>query len=231
MDKRPEVIVQIGDMADMPSLCSQSRKIEVEGRRYAQDIASAHDALEKLHRPMISFNKRKQKYKEKQYRPRMVMTLGNHENRINNAVADNPNLEGFFSTTDLKYELYGWEVYPFLDRVFIEGIAFSHYFATGVSGRGISGENIGKTMCNKLHHSAVQGHSHIYDHHERTRVDGQKIFGLSCGCYSHPEQKEGWNTATEHMWWRGIVRIQSDGSGYYDRLETITLRELNRVYG
>src|SRR5659263_67511 len=64
-----------------------------------------------------------------------VLTLGNHENRIARAVNDDPKLDGVLSVDALEYEKFGWEVIPFLQIVTIEGIAFSHYFVTGVAGR------------------------------------------------------------------------------------------------
>ena len=48
----------------------------------------------------------------------MVLTLGNHENRIDRAVNNNPTLEGLISTKDFEYEK-DWEVFPFLHPVFI----------------------------------------------------------------------------------------------------------------
>jgi len=96
-------------------------------------------------------------------------------------------------------------------------------------GKPIGGENIGKSLCNKLHASAVQGHSHVFDHSERAIVSGTKIFGLSAGCLTHPSYREDWNYATVALWWRGVVVLGDlDGAGYYDSLQTITLRKLMR---
>src|ERR1035437_4527529 len=47
--KRPDVIVCIGDFADMPSLCSYDKgKKSFEGRRYVLDIEAAREAMELL---------------------------------------------------------------------------------------------------------------------------------------------------------------------------------------
>lgn len=230
LKEKPDVIVCIGDFADLPSLSSYDKgKKSFEGRNYRRDKAATWDALEKLHKPVNQYNARRQKNKEKQYRPRWVMCLGNHEDRINRAVNDNPELD--WDVSDLRFEEYGWEVHPFGARVIIEGIAFSHYFASGVKGAAISGENIGKSMIQKNLMSSVQGHSHMFDHSERSRADGIKVFGMSVGCFSHPEQIEGWNAKQHHMWWHGIVCIdETDGDGYYDQLRPITTRKLMRDF-
>jgi len=230
---RPDVVVCIGDLADMPSLSSYDKGTKgFEGRRYKRDIESVIDAQEKLFEVINKYNKRQIKHKGKQYKPRLVMCVGNHEDRINRVVNHSSELDGTIGLFDLKYEEFGWEVIPFHTSIEIAGINFSHYFSSGISGRPISGEHIGASLCNKLHASAVQGHSHLFNHAERTRPDGMKIFGLSVGCFSHPEQIEGWNKNTQHLWWMGIVELlDCDGEGYYDQLKATTTRKLERDYG
>ena len=59
---------------------------------------------------------KQKKHKEKVYKPRMVLTLGNHENRIDRAVNNNPTLEGLIKVEDLEYDK-DWEVHQFLRPV------------------------------------------------------------------------------------------------------------------
>jgi hypothetical protein len=128
LEKRPDVIVCIGDFADLPSLSSYDKgKRSFEGRRYKRDIEAAQFAMQAFLGPIEEYNKTARR----PYTPRKVLTLGNHEHRIDRATNDDPMLEGILSIKDLAYEEYGWEVYPFLEVVVIEGIAFSHYFTTG----------------------------------------------------------------------------------------------------
>lgn len=220
-ERQPETIICIGDFADMPSLSHYDKgKLSGEGRNYKKDIQCAIDAQDRLFTQLA---------KVRGYKPRMVMCLGNHEDRINRAVNDDRTLP--YSTEDLQYEKFGWEVHPFLDVVTVDGICYSHYFATGVSGRAISGEAVARSLCNKLHCSAVQGHSHVFDHAERSRINKTKIFGLSVGCYVHEDMVEGWNRATSHMWWRGVVLLEDvDMLGYYDSITAITQRKILRDF-
>jgi len=232
MEEQPECVVCLGDLADLPSLSSYDRGTKgFEGRRYKKDVQSAIEAQELLFEEMNRFNARKRRNGKKQYRPRLVMCLGNHEDRITRAINSQAELDGTIGVQDLQYEGFGWEVIPFKKCVTIEGIAFSHYFTTGVSGRPISSTHIGHTLVTKLHCSAVQGHSHLYNHAEHTRPDGQKIFGLSAGCFSHPDYSESWCMDTEHQWWRGVVILEDlDGEGYYDGVRTVTLRKIMKKY-
>ena len=109
--KRPDTIICLGDFADMPSLSSYDiGKKSFEGRRYSLDIAAAREAMQVLLQPLKDFNTKAKKNKEKLYHPRMVLTMGNHEHRINRAVENDSKLEGVLSTDNLQYKEFGWEV-------------------------------------------------------------------------------------------------------------------------
>jgi len=80
---KPDVIVNIGDFADMESLSSYDKgKKSAELRRYKADVEAAKDALAKTFAPMEEYNKQQRKNGKKQYKPRMVMTIGNHSARL-----------------------------------------------------------------------------------------------------------------------------------------------------
>jgi hypothetical protein len=226
--ERPEHIICLGDMADMPSLSSYDRGTRgFEGRRYKNDVEAVIDAQEKFFAPIKKYNDNRKKNKTKQYKPKLYMTLGNHEDRISRATNSSPELDGAISINDLQYKKFGWKCTPFKRSVTIKNITFSHYFTTGVSGRPISSVHVGHALVSKLHCSAVQGHSHLYNHAEQSRPDGQKIFGLSGGCYSHPNYSENWCKDTEHQWWRGVIMLEGlDGEGYYDAIRAITQRKI-----
>ena len=230
--ERPEHVVCLGDWADLPSLSSYDKGTKgFEGRRYKNDVASAIDAQDNFFGPLRRLNEQKRKNKEKQYKPKLYMCLGNHEDRITRATNSAPELDGAISIDDLQYKKFGWKVIDFKSSLTLFGITFSHYFTTGISGRPISSVHLGHTLVSKLHCSAVQGHTHLYNHAEHTRPDGQKIFGLSAGCFSHPDYTENWCRDTEHQWWRGLIVLRElDGEGYYDEIRAITLRKLIRDY-
>ena len=120
----------------MPSLSSYDvGKKSFEGRRYKDDVAAVFDGMERLFAPLLAYNARAKKNKEKRYSPELHLTLGNHEHRIERAVENDAKLEGVLSVADLGYDIFGWTVHPFLDVVILDGIAYSHYFTSGVLGR------------------------------------------------------------------------------------------------
>jgi hypothetical protein len=146
-EKRPDVIVHLGDHADMPSLNSYAvGKAESEGTRYVDDIRAAKEAMVKLLRPIQRI---------KTYHPDMRLTLGNHEFRIEREAENNPKLIGKISLDDLGYREMGWRVHPFLEIAVIDGIEYVHYVITGSMGRPASSA---AAMLRQRHRSCVMGH-------------------------------------------------------------------------
>lgn len=225
VDKKPDVIVHAGDFADMPSLSSYDKgKRSFEGRRYRKDLEAAHDAMESLLGPMREYNEMRLRNKKGLYRPRMVMTLGNHEDRINRTINCEPMLDGTISVDDLKYESYGWEVHPFLEVVVIEGIAFSHYFTTGTMGRPAS---TASAQLNKKHMSCIAGHQQGRQSATAVKADGRQITSIIAGsCYEHQEDYLG-PQGNRH--WHGLVMLHNVQDGQFDEVY-VPLSYINERY-
>ena len=68
---RPDVVVNLGDFADMPSLSSHDIKGSkyFEGLRYKTDINTAKDAMKLLLKPLRDLQSKQKKNKEKVYKP------------------------------------------------------------------------------------------------------------------------------------------------------------------
>ena len=224
-EKRPDIIVCMGDLADMESLSSYDvGKKSFEGRRYHKDIAAAIDAQDAFWGPITALQARQRKNKEKVYSPYSVMLLGNHENRINRAVNNDPKLEGLISTNDLAYHDYWDDVYPFLETVVIEGVAFSHYFVTGVAGRPSSTAN---AQMNKQHMSCVAGHQQGLQIATAHRADGTRLTSIIAGsCYEHDEDYLG---AQGNKHWRGFLMLHEVNEGGFD-LMPVSLDYINKKY-
>lgn len=81
VDKKPDVIVHIGDHWDMPSLSSYEKKGSkyFENRRYLDDIESGIEAMEILLKPLNEYNTKRRSQKMAMYKPRKVFITGNHE--------------------------------------------------------------------------------------------------------------------------------------------------------
>lgn len=226
LEKRPDTIVNIGDFADMESLSSyDAGKKSFEGRRYRLDIAAAHSAMDALLAPIREYNRSQRRKQKAQYKPRMVLTLGNHEERINRAINNDAKLEGVLSVDDLKYKEYGWEVYDFLDVVIVDGIAFSHYFVTGVAGRAAS---TAAAQLRKTNMSCVAGHQQGLQIATGNRADGAVLHSVIAGsCYEHEEAYLG-PQGNKH--WRGFLMLHEVNDGEFD-LMPVSLNYISRKYG
>lgn len=223
--KKPDVIVNIGDFADMASLSSYDKgKKSFEGRRYVADIDATHNAMLDLLSPMWDFNDKQKKNGKKQYKPRMVLTLGNHEQRIVKAVEDDSKLEGVLNIEDLEYEQAGWEVHPFLDVVSIENIAFSHYFSSGLLGRPCGSA---AAQLSKKHSSCIAGHQQGLQISMGYNAQGQRLSSVIAGsCYEHNEDYLG-PQGNKH--WRGILMLYNVNQGEFD-LVPVPLSYLREKY-
>lgn len=216
--RQPEVIVMAGDFADMPSLSTYDKagSKSFEGRRYADDIAATQEGMARLMEPLFEYNRQQRRNKQKLYKPRLVMTLGNHENRINRAIESNPNqLEGIICMGDLDYEKFGWEVHPFLTVVNIDGINYSHYF---VNPNSLTGTPVGGTIQTKLANlkcSFTMGHQQALQFGHGYTAAGKRLTGLVAGSfYQHDEDYMGPQKNNQH--WRGVVLKENVQDGEYD---------------
>lgn len=221
-EKHPDVIVQIGDFADMKALSSWDKgKKSAENARYAADIEAARDALGRLTRPIRAEMKRQRG----RWKPRLVLTLGNHEDRITRFVEANPELEGKLSIGDLGYEEHGFEVFPYLKPVVIDGVAYAHYFTSGPMGRPVASA---KALVKKYHQSCTMGHVQGTDFYSNDyHADGRQIIGLFAGtCYLHDEPYLGPQQNSQR---RQIVVKHEVNRGVYDPM-FVSLNFLRRKY-
>lgn len=223
-EKRPDVVECIGDFADMPSLSSYDvGKKDFEGRRYTKDVQATHRALDALFGPLRELQERQRRNAKKVYNPRKIITLGNHEHRIERAINNDAKLEGLISLKDLKYEEYFDEVYPFLETVVVDGVAYSHYFVTGTAGRPSSTAN---AQMNKQHMSCISGHQQGLQIATAHRADGTRLTSIIAGsCYLHEEKYMG-PQGNNH--WRGFLMLHDVDEGSFD-LMSVSLDYLTKV--
>lgn len=226
VEKKPDVIIQLGDFADMESLCSYDvGKKSFEGRRYKADIDIVQEGMRRLLGPLKEFNIKAQQNHERQYHPRRVLTLGNHEDRITRAIESDPKLEGVLSLEDLQYEKLGWEVYPYLKPVNIDGVMYSHFYPSGQLGRPCTSA---RAILSKYHMSCIAGHQQGRDIAYGRRGDGKTITAIVAGSfYQHDENYL--NPITNNVW-KGIYVLHEVKEGSFDEM-AVSIGFLQRKYG
>lgn len=224
-EKRPDVIVHLGDHWDMPSLSMYDKgKKSFEGRRYVADIEAGNTAMDLFLEPILKEQERRVQNKKKRWNPRMVFLEGNHEYRMQRAMEADAALDGMMG---LEYtNVYdNWEVIPFLEVIVIDGIAYSHYFTSGVMGRPVTSARM---LLVKKHMSCVMGHVQDREIAYGKRADGTRMTGIFGGIfYQHDE--EYLNPQTNDSW-RGIWMLNEVNDGEFDEMP-VSLDYLRRKYG
>ena len=214
VDKRPDVVVHLGDHWDMPSLSSYDRGMQAaEGRTYADDVAAGNMGMQMLLAPLRAYQKTKE---GKNYKPRLVFLMGNHCERIKRHINANPHLDGKIGYKDL--DLSDWEVHDFLEVVEINGIRYSHYFAQMNTGKAHSAQ--AGLRLQKLGFSFTMGHQQGKQSAERFLNDGTGQRAMIAGSfYLHQEDYKG-HQGNHH--WNGVILKHEVKDGNYDLLEVST---------
>lgn len=213
VEKKPDVIVHIGDHYDMESLSSYASTKEKEGRRVNSDLQAGWEGMKELLEPLRQYNEKRRRYKERMYRPRMEFCLGNHEERLRRYIDANPALDGVMSYPEaFQLEFFGWNVNEFLKPVVIEGISFAHYFYNPMSGRPYGGTC--HTKLKNIKNSFVMGHQQGLDMATTTGNDGKKYWGIVAGSfYTH---EEGYIGPQGNDHWRGALMLHNVEDGGCD---------------
>lgn len=215
VEERPHVIINIGDWADMPSLSSYDKGTRgFEGRRYKEDISSSKEAMVELLTPLWRLQGKQKKNKEKLYKPLMVLTLGNHEHRIERATNTHPELFETISWRDLEYEEMGWLVMPFLKPIEIDGVTYVHYVQNINAPTAISRAHL---IAQKRHGSFTVGHQAGLDYYVSSGIAPHNNRRVQCiiagSCYMHDEDYRGYQ-GNQH--WRGVIYKRNVKDGEYD---------------
>lgn len=226
LDKRPDVIVHLGDHYDMPSLSSYDKGKRVfEGRRYRADIQAGNDGLSAMMEPIQDYNRRRARNKKSQYAPRLVMIRGNHEARILRATNDEPMLDGTIGYHDFNDVELGWEPHEFLCPVTIDGVTYAHYFYNPMTGKPFGGNS--HTKLKNVGHTFTMGHQQGLDVAYRILPNGTQQIGIVAGsCYEHDESYKG-PQGNHH--WRGLIYKHEVRDGRYDPM-FVSLDYLQRRY-
>jgi hypothetical protein len=219
---QPQVIVNIGDFFDLPSLCVYDKDLaDVTQRRLETDIRAGNFALQALMRPWHNVIKG--------YRPRLIYTLGNHEDRFNRLLDEQPRLRGAIDEPWAWAKDQGWRVYPFLQPVTVDGVAYCHLFAKSSNGRVTSqkwGAPNARAQVLREMRSCTAGHKPGLDSHIQP-VGRGAIRGIIAGSfYAHNEE---FLTPQDVHYWRGVLVKHDVRQGQYDLME-VSLKYLLRKW-
>lgn len=220
----PDVVVNIGDNADMPSLSAYDKgKAMFYGRNYKADIDAHLDFEDRVWSPIRRMKKKL---------PFRVFCIGNHEDRISRALQTAPELSGTISMKDLELErnydvVVEYDGYGTPGQVEIDGVTYAHYVISGISGRALSSLHQGYQLLQKRHTSTTVGHQHIFSF-SRQDFKGRGLNGLCTPCLT--DYPVDWAGNVVDLWSRGVIVKRNVRDGDYD-LEYISLKTLEERYG
>jgi predicted phosphodiesterase len=210
------LVVHLGDAFDMGSLCTHDQGTHSFSQRNFQDD------LEAGYKAFRAFDS------EVKVKARKVLLGGNHDDdRLHRFLEREGRLKG--TITSGVFAIDGWRWVPYQVPYVAEGITFCHSLPAGVMNRPIAGEHIASSLIKKSFTSCVVGHSHILDYSERTRADGQKLMGLSAGCFVDPKMKFSYAGLSRNLWWNGIHVLHNVKKGTFD-LETWSYDRLKKAF-
>ncbi len=208
-------LILMGDVGDCVAFNDHGSKLELEGSRWKADCEVTRDGLESI---MAPFYRRKRKL------PHRIVTLGNHENRVNRWLAQEPRFEGMMSVEDLGFKEAGFTAFPYGQMVNVGGVNFVHHLGTqtGRAAQITSPTNGIKS----IGVSTVVGHSHKASYTPVPYRD-RYIHGIDTGCAIHKDMgfDEGWSHQTAHLYRRCIWVLDNIHDGDFDfrqvRLDTL----------
>lgn len=224
LDLRPDVVVNLGDMFDMPSMSDYDKgKKSFHGRAFRKDLEAGHEFDDRMWRPIR---------KAKKKRPHSIFIEGNHEYRLKRLLDMQPELEGTVGFNDFDLNRNYNRVVEYDGRTpgitEVDGITYCHFAVSGVMGRPVSGEHPAYSLLTKQFSSITCGHIHVFDHCVRTDISGRKINGLVAGVFQDYDSE--WAGEINKLWSRGVVVKRGVERGQYD-LQWISLKTLEKEYG
>lgn len=193
---KPDVIVHLGDVADLDS---QAWLVKNRGKfSLVEEMKTIETHLQAFHRVLDNFNKIRREMKKKMYRPRLVLTLGNHD--VRNSITN---------VADL-FEMYGWQVSDYLVPVQIDGYSFCHALRNGLS------ENVcvtAKELMENWHGNIVVGHGHHRDFYESySLATNSQIYALKSPCFMI--EPSDWAVQTRNKWSLGFTEIDTESKAF-----------------
>lgn len=213
--KKPEVIINIGDHFDLPSLSSYDKGTKgAEGKRLSEDIEAGIVGMNLLLRPIADVQAQElEEFGEVRYKPKMVFTVGNHEERLMRHINFNPELAGLVSYDDFKLKENGWEVYDFLEPAMVHGVTYIHYQPNPMTGKPYGGS--AANILGKVGESFCMGHKQTLDAATRfLPCSGRQQWGIILGAgYPHDEGYKGY-TGNKHF--RGMAMLHQVKNGSFN---------------
>lgn len=191
-------IIQVGDWSTWDSV-NQHDRADTQAARLKPPIKADMDNLVQSHQAW-------RRGMDKDYRPKMNLLLGNHENRLERFENSNPEAYGSFTTErDQTFTQFGWKIRPYGELFYVDGVAFTHHPVNG-AGRAYGGKTGPQRAANESTIPVVSGHTHRKQVHDAPKIGPMdSISMVEVGCAMPWGTVESYARHGLTGWWWGVV--------------------------
>lgn len=236
-DRRPDLIVQLGDFATMESLShwDQNKRLLIEGRRIKEDLEEARMAWDTVEAVITRIQYLQRRQKTKLYQPELIWFEGNHEDWLRQWTERNPEMEGMIDLqtelgiTTRLYSKFDWV--PWKESRVDEGILYCHV-PIGRTGPISSKYITARAIADYSNISCIFGHTHRRQDDSIARItrDGEltTIRAVNVGCFF--EEWPHYALGNSNDYWQGLTILNVYAPGLFD-VEEWGMARLERIYG
>jgi predicted phosphodiesterase len=221
-DHAPDYLVHLGDWADWEFASRFEDWSSLHGRErspFKDELDDFVSFVERLSTPIAHMSKP----------PKLVTTLGNHDERVWLFENTHPECEGMM-WAELEAALSEWEVYPYRQYAFINGVGFTHA-PHNAAGKPYMGKVPENQIANDASFSVVSGHTHKSAYRTVPKLGPQnQITVLNPGC-ALPQGYIKPYAALSMTGWSWGVGTLDICDGRIVAHSIISMSELDRRYG
>lgn len=190
-------VIQLGDWGTFDSVSSHDRNETRRGRVKPSVRADLDNLAESLAAWRDGAGTT--------WKPKLHVTLGNHENRLETFENYHPESQGMFANErDQTFARYGWRTKPYGELMYVQGVAFTHHPTNG-AGKAYGGKTGAQRAANEVACSIVGGHTHRLQHHTAGKIGPiEAVDIIEAGCALPWGQVEAYAMHSITGWWHGV---------------------------
>lgn len=219
----PDYIVQIGDWATFDSMSSHHGRGSMDEQMapsWTHDLESLYESLGAMQKGMGG-----------SVHSKLVVTEGNHEKRVTGYENANPNIGNALSAQwKGAFREHRWNVRPFGEYYFIEGVGFIHHPING-AGKAFGGETGNQRTGAKSTFPIVHGHDHKREIVSVSKIGPTpEVSVISVGCSLPWGWVEPYAQHSTTGWWWGVTKL-SIQDGMITDTTFISMLEIEDRFG
>ena len=229
---KPDMIVQLGDFVSVNALShfDMKKKRLMEGRRFSSEMKAGRTALDLLFGPMKHYNTKAVKQHIKKYEPEVIWCEGNHEQRVENYIDANAEMEGqldLYLPQNLNYANYPiTKIVPYREFITRDGVSYTHA-PINAACKPTTGKFALYRASEIFATSIVFGHLHRKESLNLFRHGGGITQVFSAGCFF--EHVDDYALGAQNIYWRGVQILHQWDEGRFD-VEEIGIARLREEY-